>query len=63
MEDVINDRYLEVFENKPSKKILKEIKDNLPAEIYMAAEAWGWNDTVVGDDIYKWIRKHKDTLK
>jgi hypothetical protein len=60
MENIINDCYIEVFGKKPTKKKIKEIKDSLPREILITAQEWGEYDTVVGDEICAWIRRHKE---
>lgn len=58
----INDCYVDVLGKAPTDKEISYISDNLPRDIILLAERWGWNDTEVGDKTYRWIEQHVDKL-
>jgi len=54
----IHDRYYDHYGKIPSESIILQIHKLLPKDIYLLAEQWGWNDTEVGDKIYRWLKKN-----
>jgi hypothetical protein len=61
-DDIIHHCYFEVTGNEPTQRLIKEIKENLPSGVLIAADQWGWNDTDVRGEIFRWIQKHSDSL-
>lgn len=63
MENTINDCYVDVVGEKPSNEQIEVIYNLLPQHIKDEANMWGWNDTVVGDDVCEWISDNLDKIK
>ena len=61
-QNTINDCYVDVLRKAPSDKEISYISDNLPQEIILLAERWGWYDTEVGDKTYRWIEENVNKI-
>ncbi|WP_339181891.1 hypothetical protein NST56_10615 [Bacillus sp. FSL R5-0560] len=55
--DQIHDCYYDFYGKKPDPTSVVQIHKHLPRDIHLLAEEWGWNDTEVGEKIYKWLRE------
>ncbi|AIW03610.1 hypothetical protein CPT_Moonbeam212 [Bacillus phage Moonbeam] len=55
----INDAFVNVYDRCPTQEEINEITDNLPAHVVEEAMRWGWNDTPVGDAIFRYIQANK----
>jgi len=55
----INDAYVNVYDRCPTQEEINKIANNLPAYIVEEAMRWGWNDTPVGDAIFRYIQANK----
>lgn len=56
--DCFVEAYLDEDEGPTSMQILN-IYNQLPERIRDLAEMWGWGDTEVREDIYKWLKTKK----
>lgn len=63
MRNVIHDCYVDIYGFKPTEVIIMRIATFLPLKILLLAEQWGWNDTEVGDGIYRWMKERKEMGK
>ncbi|GIN25500.1 hypothetical protein J31TS2_20800 [Bacillus licheniformis] len=54
----IHDTYYDYYGKIPSESIILQIHKLLPKDIHLLAEQWGWNDTEVGNKIYRWLKKN-----
>lgn len=61
-EITINDCFVDVTRKEPTNKEIAYISANLPSEVTMLAERWGWNDTEVGDKTYRWISNNVNEI-
>jgi hypothetical protein len=57
MKDQIHDCYYDVFGKVPELEVIIRTVKELPKEIHNLAEQWGWNDTEVRDNVYKWMKE------
>jgi hypothetical protein len=62
LEDTINDCFIDVIGVVPNQEQIKKIAEQLPSSIKNLAAEWGWNDTEVGDKVFRWIEKEKAFL-
>jgi uncharacterized protein YneF (UPF0154 family) len=62
MKDTINDCYVDLFGKRPSEDKIVQIYEQLSSDIKLLADQWGWNDTEVGDMVYKWIKENKEKI-
>jgi hypothetical protein len=62
LEDTINDCFVDVIGVVPSQTQIKNIAEQLPSSIKNLAAEWGWNDTEVGNKVFRWIEKEKAIL-
>lgn len=60
--NLIHDCFFEVMDKAPTDKKISYISENLPKEVILLAEEWGWYDTEVGDKTYIWIKENVETL-
>lgn len=58
----IHDCFVDVFNRAPTREEVYFIGRQLPKNIILLAEQWGWNDTEVGDFTYKWIEDNKELI-
>lgn len=61
--DCIHDSCFEILDMKLSKEQVKRIFDSLPESIIGSGIKWGFDDTVVGDDIYCYVRDNAETIQ
>ncbi|AYP68155.1 hypothetical protein PQE75_gp023 [Bacillus phage vB_BcoS-136] len=52
----IHDCYYDVYGFKPTETVIALIYKQLPREIHDLGKQWGWNDTEVGDKVYRWMK-------
>lgn len=57
--NMIHDCYYDVFGLTPSDIEIVKIYNSLPIEIKLLAERWGWGDTEVRSEIFKFISVDK----
>lgn len=58
MTDLIQECYWDLFRGEPEKQVILDISLELPESIAATANQWGWNDTVVRDNVYSWIKEN-----
>ncbi|WP_211344096.1 hypothetical protein [Robertmurraya siralis] len=58
--NIIHDCYYDVFGLTPNNIEIIEIYNSLPKENKLLAERWGWNDTEVREEVYRFIRDLMD---
>lgn len=56
MKDKISECYYDIHEVFPNSYILENIAKKLPTEIFVLANMWDWDDTEVGDKVFRFIR-------
>lgn len=61
--DQIHDCYYDYYRQKPNPSSIAQIHKLLPNDIHLLANQWGWNDTEVGDKIYRWLRDNNRAAK
>ncbi len=59
----IHDSISELLGVEPSKEQLKRVFDSLPVDIIGSGIQWGFNDTVVRDSVYCYIRDNAGAIK
>ena len=52
--------YHEIYDESPSLEIKNKIAEKIPMDIRLLAFQWGWDDTEVGDKVYRFIRDEFD---
>lgn len=52
-----------VMEDSPSQAQMKAVFMMLPATVIGLGVAWGFTDTEVGDDIYRFIEENEDAVR
>lgn len=60
--NTIHDSYLDIYNISLDNKQIKSIAKSLPEDINIKAAEWGWNDTVVGDQVYLFLNAYPDIL-
>lgn len=63
MRDAINDAFVDVMGYQPSEELVDAIVDIMPYEIQGLAKTWGWEDTEVGDNMFRWMVEMSKLLK
>lgn len=64
MKDTLNDVLVEMGldPDKYLDRATDIVLNHVPNHIVATAIEWGWNDTVVGDDLVEFMRSHKKSL-
>lgn len=61
MRNQIHDRYMDIFDSKPTEETITAIAEKLPKGTHAMADAWGWDDTEVAEMTYSWIENEWKT--
>ncbi|MGM7720572.1 hypothetical protein [Metabacillus sp. Hm71] len=59
----IHDRLFDVLGEKPAMRDIYFVNEQLPREVKLLAEQWGWHDTEVREKTYGWIKENIDNIK
>lgn len=64
MKDTLNDVLIEMGldPDKYLDRATNIVLNKVPNHIVATAVEWGWNDTVVGDDLVEFMRSHRREL-
>lgn len=56
-ENVVNDSFIEVYGRPPRGSEIHAIFQLIPISLRKEGEMWGWNDTVVREQIHAFIKE------
>lgn len=62
MENQINDCFVDFFGRKPNQQELWYLINDFPKEIINLALQYGWNDSEVAYETFRWIKQYKESL-
>lgn len=56
LDNTINDCHVDIAGNQPSEERILELKQQIPQDILLIGEQWGWYDTEFRESVFKWMK-------